>query len=435
MNMRRILSAVCLAALAQTAAANPFCAQMLTADGLEKKYQRIAPIYNSTETGWFFGSDQFDAAYALGDEQQDLVAQIVTELASQGTELAMVVAPPRPVIAGQATVDATTGTPGLYDVAAQATSFQTMIAQLGEAGVIAPDLLALATSNEAIRSTYYFARDTHWTTVGAAQSALALAAAFDPEAVPLFETENLPSAETFGERGSLADIARATCDADPAKEPTPVYDYTALMPSAGGLLDVTEVEAVLVGTSFSDRYKRDQYQAADAMSAALGMSVVNRSVSGGGMIGPFESYVLTGALADEAPRLLIWEFPATYDLKATQLRQVLGSLRAAGKPVQSETLALDGQKVTLPLALGDDLIGIAPGTGGLFKINMKLRQADGTVTKLRLDRKRRMAEIAELETWWIDLSGLELEGARLEIDMKGAKDAVTVDVLKLSSQS
>lgn len=51
------------------------------------------------------------------------------------------------------------------------------------------------------------------------------------------------------------------------------------------------------------------------------------------MIGPFETYVLTGAFAEDRPSLLIWEPPYTYQLNEGALRQLLGALRAGGAAV------------------------------------------------------------------------------------------------------
>lgn len=314
---------------------------------------------------------------------------------------------------------------------ATAAGFQTMIAQINAAGAVAPDLLALATSDEALQDDYYFARDTHWTSIGAAYSALELAAHLSPEAAPTFNVSALNVVETFEERGSLSDIARATCQVEPANEPTPVFDYSTLLPAAGDLFGdaTTEDHAVLVGTSFSDRNKRDQYQVADALSAALGMSVTNLSVSGGGMIGPLETYILTGQFAADKPSLVIWEFPYTYELQEAQMRQILGALRSDDRPMQTAEHAASDGKLKLTLAAGEDLVGITPRDGMPLKISVKLRFADGSVTKLPLTRKRRMAEVATLETWWLDLSGLVDEAATLDIEFK-RKDAVsTIEIL------
>ena len=119
-NARLLLSAACLSLFAGATNAEPICTKMLQEASLEKRYQRLAPIYNSDATGWIFGSDQFDNTYSLNKTQQRLIAEIVENLAAQGTQLAVLIAPPRPVVAGQEVVDATIGKPGVHDISASA---------------------------------------------------------------------------------------------------------------------------------------------------------------------------------------------------------------------------------------------------------------------------------------------------------------------------
>ena len=418
------LSAICFLLIAQSAVATPICSKMLDQDALDKRYKRLAPIYNSVDTGWIFGSDQFENTYAIDDTRQKLVAKIVGHLASQGTTLAMVIPPPRPAVAGQAVVDATIGQSNVHDIAVEAASFHQMIEQLNAAGAKAPDLLSLALSNDDLKERFYFSRDTHWTSVAVAHSALALAAKLTPEAPAAFDPNALQSIEVFGERGSLSDIVRATCNTDPEKEPTPVFDYATHLPSGADLFGDVDASAVLVGTSFSDRYKRDQYQVADAMSAALGQSVTNLSVSGAGVVGPLEAYVLSGQLDAEKPSFVIWEFPYTYELREAHLRQILGALRAKEPPDAHKTLSLSGDKVSLNLTKGVDLVGLRPQGGNPLSISIKLRHNDGSITKMRLARKSRMAEIATFDTWWLDLSGYADESLVLEASFK-SKDGVS----------
>lgn len=426
-HVRFMLSALCLSCGAHSAVAAPICPQMLTKSTLEKRYQRLAPIYNSDDTGWIFGSDQFDNTYALDEVQKNLMAQIVDRLAAQGTQLAMLIAPPRPVIAGQEVVDATLGKAATKSVVDDAVSFQRMIEHLNAKGAVAPDLLELATSNATIRGSYYFMRDTHWTNTGAAHSAIALAQALDPDVFPAFDVDSLGVLEQFAERGSLSDIARATCGIDPQPETSPVFDYAPHLPTSGNLLGDAAVDAVLVGTSFSDRYKRDQYQVADALSAALGVNVVNLSVSGGGMIGPFESYILTGQFAAQKPPLLIWEFPYTYQLKEPHLRQILGALHANDTTSRVAVFDVVDGAVELPLSPDMHQLGITPIGGEPLKLSTKLRLADGSVVKLPLSRKSRMAEVAKLDTWWVGLSGYDLTGARFELAFKPTATVTRVE--------
>lgn len=424
-----------LSSIATAGAAAPYCADMLSADTLESRYQRLAPIYNSVETGWIFGSDQLDYRYVLSDSEQALLALLVSELEARGTKLAMLIAPPRPVIAGQDVVDATTNRPGQYDMAAQGSAFHQMMDQIAATGAIAPDLLRLVQSDPVVAQDFYFRRDTHWTNIGPAYSARALAALMpDADGAPL-DPRMLNALEEVAERGSLSDIVSATCDTTPDPELSPLFDYSPYLTQSAGLLDTDSSEgtdAILLGTSFSDRYKRDQYQAADALSAALNRGVTNRSVSGGGMIGPFETYLLTGGFAEDQPDLIIWEFPYTYQLNETELRRLLGALRAdeTDSASMSATLNQDLTEIAVPAEMGaTPLLGLRMLDGYARDLVVHLTFSDGNRHRLRLRRKKRMEEIAVLDTWWIDLHGFDTSLQSLTIEPGTGSDLSSIELL------
>lgn len=431
---RTIFSLVYWGLSATVAMGAPYCTTMLHGDQLERRYQRIAPIYNTSETGWMFGADQLDVNYAMSDHEVTLMAQIVDEFAARGARLAVLIAPPRPIVAGQEVLDATTGTPGAFDMAAHTADFNQLVAQLDAAGAIAPNLLDMVLADREISATYYFHRDTHWTNTGAAHSALALATALDPAPAPAFQVADLAIAETHEERGSLSDIARAVCDTSPPPEFSPVYDYTPFITSDAGLLDdgaASDPAVILLGTSFSNRYRRDQYQVTDALAAALGRDVMNYSVSGGGLLGPMETYILTGQLDADQPDLVIWEFPYTYEPNETNLRQMLGALRAnRGAVVSQHTLPLVGEQAEFLIEAAEHvapIIGITPDIPGGRNITVSVDFEDGTTERLRLRRKSRMEEVAILNDWWIDLSGYAHgQPTRLHLEMPSDTEARAV---------
>ncbi len=407
-----LAATVCLSSVATLAGAEAYCPQMLTPERLEHRYQRIAPIYNEADTGWIFGSDQFNNRYILNSGEEALLRQLVLELSALGTDLAILIAPPRPTVAGQVIVDATTGRPGLYDVVQQGDAFHRMIEQMSGAGAHVPNLLELVETDPEVRRAYYFQRDTHWTNLGAAHSAIALAATITPDAAPAFSVRDLPVLEMTSERGSLSSIVEATCGHRPRGEQSPLLDYTGHLTTAVGLLDdsgADQISAVLLGTSFSDRYRRDQYQTAEALSAALGQAVENRSVSGGGMIGPFETYFLSGQFMVDRPNMIIWEFPYTYQMNEAALRQLLGAVRAAQVEPTNTPLALIDNEATFQVSGGapvTDLIGVRVDGAEIRDIVVRVVSGDGDETTTRMRRKSRMDEVAILADWWVDLSGV-----------------------------
>ena len=415
-------------------AATPFCADMLNAGTLESRYQRLAPLYNSVDTGWIFASDQLDNRYVLSGGEQAVLAQLVEELAARGTQLALMIAPPRPVVAGQSVLDETVGTAGAHDIAAEAAAFEQMIAQIEASGAIAPNLQNVALADADTADAFFFHRDTHWTNFGAALSALALADAFVPEQGAAFAPDDLAVLDMVEEPGSLSAIAQATCGAQPTVEAAPLYDYSPYLPQSGGLLgDVAADEnpIVLLGTSFSDRNRRDQYQTTQALSAAIGRPVDNRSVSGGGMTGPFETYLLTGAFAEERPSLLIWEFPYTYQLNEGALRQLLGALRAGDTAVAAARIGVrdaEARIAATDLQGMPDLLGLRISDIDVRDVIVYAHLADGTRTRLRLRRKSRMDEVAIHDAWWVDLQGFDAAIEELSFELRGG-DVDTLDLL------
>ena len=297
--------------------------------------------------------------------------------------------------------------------------------QLNQMGAIAPDLQGLVFANPDLRERYYFRRDTHWTNIGAAHSADALAKKLGK---PGFDAAALSVIEIVEEPGSLSAVVDRTCDKTLEPEQTYILDFPA--PQDMGLLDIVpEGEAVLLGTSFSDRHRRDAYQVADALSAALETSVTNMSVTGGGMIGPFESYILTGRYAEERPKLIIWEFPYTYLVRAPALRQILGALRSrTAAATDTQTASIKDGIAELQMAPTDaTLLSLTFESDEVLKVDLLITFANGTTEKLPLRRKKVMREIATFTTWWADLSRFH-HGTVTQVQIEGLKDLKTVAV-------
>ncbi|MEL6571353.1 MAG: hypothetical protein AAFQ64_06835 [Pseudomonadota bacterium] len=420
MKLSMTIGALCVATAPAFAA--PYCDALLHKEQLEKRYQRLAPIENSANTGWIFTADQMDVDYEMSSEVTMLMTGIIEAIEAQNTQLTILTAPPRPIVAGQEIVDLTYGRKGAFDVATAAASFDTLVAQLRDAGATVPNLLTAAQAAED-SAPYYFQRDTHWTSTGAALSALALAEEMD--VANSFAISQLAVLDTYEERGSLSDIVDATCGMRDAAEMMPVYDYTSVADANGlGLLDdtsSTRTQVALLGTSFSNRYRRDQYQAADALAAALNADIENLSVSGGGLIGPMEEYVLSGALYAGSRDMVIWEFPYTESLNTSPLRQLLGALKAQGAAEMDsfETAMSDGS-ATFDLqsrAVGADLLHIQLDTDQAREVRLALTFADGTSKTVKLRRKSSMQEVAQHADWYAYVGGYKY-GDVVAVEMK-----------------
>lgn len=214
----------------------------------------------------------------MRSSSQELLKAVVDEFAKRDVQLAIMVAPPRPVVAGQAPLNAAMGDER-YDVAAARASFDNLIEGLAETGAIVPNLSTVALADRAVREDFYLRRDTHWTTVGAAVSATELAKSVDaqaPDSFPndgLLRTSDLVPSGKIEEDGSLADLVRTVCGASQEAASATLFDLTR----EGGLFEDAETGSpiALVGSGFSDRYKCDHYRFADALARAFDADVEN----------------------------------------------------------------------------------------------------------------------------------------------------------------
>ncbi len=412
-------------AFATAAGAEPYCDALVTGDGLSAKHARSAPIYSNADSGWMFTKDQMRERYDMKSSAARLVAEIVAEFDKRGVPLAIMVPPPRPVVAGQAALDETMGN-DRYDVAAAEASFAKLVEGLNAAGAIAPDLQALSLSDPDLRDAFYFKRDTHWTTVGAAHSAITLAQAVAsthpnlfPDA-PKFSATNLIRNGEIEEKGSLARIARDGCGTSLGNEVSPTFDLTQA--KEGGLLgDAPDRPRIaLVGSSFSDRYKKDHYRVSDALARVFGADVDNYSVSGGGGIGAIESYVLSGELDHRAHDLVVWELPYTESFNSTSmLRQLLGALRYgtdAGAPADN------GQLSSLKA------VELSISGNGTQRAKLKVSLNDGSQKMISVSRRGALPSEARGRSVFVSLEDLSRRGIA-DIKLEPAKGTTIIALM------
>lgn len=418
--MKRFFPITAALFAATTAQAEPYCADLLNKDALPKKYAKSAPIYSDAESGWIFTKDQLKDRYDMKSTSQVLVQAIVDEFAKRDVQLAIMVAPPRPVVAGQTQLDAAMGNES-YDVEAARASFDKLIEGLSQTGAIVPNLSDVALADPAIREDFYFRRDTHWTTVGAAVSAIELAQLVNARAPELFPNDgafgaaDLVPSDTIEEEGSLAKIVSTVCGTSQDVETATSFDLTR----EGGLLgDTQNVPSIaLVGSSFSDRYKRDHYRFGDALARAFDANIENYSVSGGGPIGAIEAYVLSGAVERREHPLVIWELPYSESFNSTSfLRQLLGALqrRKATQIVAEFDSSTDVLSINVKDGVGLSGIEIVSADLSNQRFRLEVHFDNGTTSKISLNR--RSAVPASIRSASI-LSSLNFFGNRSPVEI------------------
>lgn len=416
-----ILASVCVLASAIGAnvlMAEPVCREFSTPSQMPKKYRKYAPVLSNGPDGWLITEDQMDTNYLPKQEPQTLLALIAAEFEQRGLPLAILMAPPRPLIAGPEELKQLGADEG-FDTEDVAASFSAMIETVRSAGIIAPDLLSVATSDPALQERFYFRRDTHWTPEGAARSAIALADELAKTHADRFKlagtitASDLTQGQEVKEKGSLSSMAKKVCGLSLEPEIVPTFTFPA---NAGGLLDTETSDKpriALAGSSFSDRYQRDFYRVADSLAGALGADVENYSVSGGGPIGGIESLVLSGKLSPKHFDLIIWELPYTEGLASTHfLRQLLGALRYDPTVQGDEIMPVksDTKKVDLPIdpSAGQTLVVSLPDSD-TQKVTIDLHRKSGKTKSIKLQRKNRVPAEIRSHIWAVSLDALKTD--------------------------
>lgn len=409
---------ICATALAATwlasaASATPFCSDLLSEDTVPSSYKRIAPLHSSQEHGWIFLKDHLREEYNMKSSAQRLIGQIAQEFANRNQRFGILIAPPRPVIAGRAVVDAALDGAD-FDLNAAETSFDQLIQELNETGAVVPNLSQAARATADLAEGYYFKRDTHWTPLGAAVSAYAFADAANTAWPGVFETGTRlvqpgPDTEIYSEKGSLSTVIEDTCGTRPDPELVPFIAFQGGLER--GLLDDLPAgtpQVALLGTSFSDRYQTDTYRVAEALENALGAAVDNRSLTGGGMTGSLETFILNGGLDEEAYDLVIWEVPYTQSFNSTSnLYQLLGALHfqsgAATGGTEIPVGNVDSTDIELAGAnpTGVTFSGVA---ADIRRITLIVRYDDGKTETIKLQRSNRIPAELRSDDWSVRFS-------------------------------
>jgi alginate biosynthesis protein AlgX len=235
--------------------------------------------------------------------------KVVAALRERGTEIVLVVPPPRPVADRSRLIEAEAAAQG-YDVAAAEAGYTAMLADLRADGVLVADVLGHARAHLGADEPFYLRRDIHWSSDGAriaaeaaaeTIAALPLAAALDRAAFTTATRDVGDADEKLGE------ALETLCDVTVPPEQETFYRTTEADAEAG-LFGERAPQVVLVGTSFSHRGDDDP-NFSGFLQQALSTSVLNASEEGGGFEGSMAAYLRSDTFREAPPRVIVWEFP------------------------------------------------------------------------------------------------------------------------------
>lgn len=355
-----IATGLLLACVAQSsdalAADSPFCA------GWTGNLQAVDPHMRGLQPGkdgWVFNaSGDFALLGWLPDRDLAALKSFVAALQARGTQLAIVVPPPRGLIEA-VHVDPSRFEAEKLDYPRIAEGYDVFVESLRESGAIVPDLRgAIEAARAAGAGDFYYHRDIHWRPEGARIAAEAVAQAV--RGTPLYQ--ELPKA-TFVTRSDgemnprqyWVDALDEVCGAGRTYETATRYatEKTGGDDAASLLGDESVPQVVLVGTSMSFRSDGGDANFGGFLEQALSVELLNLAIPGGGLVTSIMSYLYSADFQATPPKLLVWEFRPFDPATELEIRQLLGAVAGpceGEQVVLRKTVALDrGRTVALEL--------------------------------------------------------------------------------------
>ncbi|MCB9759858.1 MAG: hypothetical protein H6739_08495 [Alphaproteobacteria bacterium] len=256
--------------------------------------------------GFLFRTLDLRDEYTLRVDMLGRLLRLLDALEGQGVTLVVPVVPSR----GMAMPDLPQPGPHdrPFDAEASVRSYEGVVAWLEAQGVLAVDLLAVATDPQR-EVPYYHRYDHHWTADGARDSALATAAVI--RARPEYDALHHEPFVTrrVGVDEEVSSVARLFNDACGEVVPAVHFERYQTEPvEPPGLLDEpVPPEVVVVGSSFM----RTRFNYSGFLSEALDADVLNVATPGGRATASLHSYLLSDDYRDAPPAFLVWEWVMT----------------------------------------------------------------------------------------------------------------------------
>lgn len=260
--------------------------------------------------GWLFRTDDdLRTDFSADPQAQRELRRLHDTLAAQGTELVVMLQPPR----GLMHRDELPNDRALYNPQLARFSYVRTLQELRNAGMVVPNFERLV--YEGGHGSFYFRDDHHWRPEGARRMAEVVAETV--RELPLYAS--LPKTEfvtgkvgLFAKRGTMARAAQQLCGYGAPEQY--VVQYATVPAEEGGADALFGEDApppiTLVGTSNSDPV----YNFAGFLQEFLKVDVLNASVVGGGLDGSMLSYFNSAEYRDSPPRLMLWEIAPYHNL-------------------------------------------------------------------------------------------------------------------------
>lgn len=346
--------------------------------------------------GWIFREGDLQPRYDIGDSLSRQLSRFVADLGSRGTRLAVVLLPPRGVLAAPQ-LDAKEAAAQGFSAEALAARYREAVAALARTGALAPDLLAAA-ERDGLGSGYYFARDHHWRPEGARSAMEALAGAARAAGLSFSPR---PYTNVADKERSVAGSFSRQLERECGSPPLPVETMTRWrsVPSgpagdSGALLDAAPpAEIVLVGASHTNKGNEDLMNVAGWLRAATGTDVLNAGVDAGGFDTGLLAWMDTPEARAHPPRLLVWEItarvtPAVEDFFRVGIPTLYGDCAQPLAQATAEARGGSTKLVSLPAGTqaGGSYLVLDVADRGLVKFAVSFALASGSTDTVHLKR-------------------------------------------------
>lgn len=259
--------------------------------------------------GWIFRMADLAGEYDLPPGTVAGLTRFVRAWAEKGTRVALVLLPPRGVLASSR-VNLADPLARSFDPAAITAAYRVATSELASSGAIVPDLLAESTTAK-LGERFYFRRDHHWTPDGAKLAMNAVISGL--ESPPSFTA--IAYQNVLDKYRSLPGVIAATLQKECEYEAYPPERYPHFRSvrqdevlSAETLLgDAPPAEVVLAGSSHANKGMEDLFNVGGWLRAATGTDVLNIGVDGGGFSTGLLNWMDSEAARKTPPKLLVWE--------------------------------------------------------------------------------------------------------------------------------
>jgi alginate biosynthesis protein AlgX len=277
-----------------------------------------------------------------------------------------------------------------------------IISRMAAVGIVTPDVMT-ALQNVKGDERPFFGADFHWTSQGARAAAQAIAT--EIKATPAYADitpssfESKPQGKQVAFSGMRRSLQTFCTDSLPPTE-TVAYKTTPVEGAVGtdNSLDIfagsdKAVQAVLVGTSFSDSSINNF---AGFLSEFSGLDIVNYAITGGNQYGAMTSYLTSDEFKAQRPRFLIWENPIYNNLAQYGSAPLEELIAAAGATCTDELATTKMDDYTLSASLTglqihpDDAIFADFGAEGARVASFSLKTTNGITRKAKMDRAARL---------------------------------------------